>query len=85
MHSIFMWAELLGNIQPGGGLLRKLPPLSPKFRESPIRWGGPHDAANWTCPPRNRSLLKGGPNGFQAGLAVEVDGMKWTMGGTATT
>jgi feruloyl esterase len=30
--------------------------------------GNPYDAASWTCPSHDRSLLDIGPNGFQAGL-----------------
>jgi hypothetical protein len=50
------------------GLIRI--PKKPQFPEK-ARYDGvgdPRDAANWTCPPRDRSLLEVGPNGIQAGL-----------------
>lgn len=54
---------------PAQGVARAMPLC--KFPEK-ARYDGVGDlldAASWTCPPRNRSLLKVGPNGFQAGLS----------------
>ena len=38
------------------------------------RSGKVNDAANWGCPPDDRSLLEVGPNGVQSGLGAPVHG-----------
>jgi feruloyl esterase len=38
------------------------------------RSGEVNDAANWSCPPDDRSLLEVGPNGVQSGLGAPVHG-----------
>jgi feruloyl esterase len=56
------------NDNPARGVARTMPLC--KFPEK-ARYDGlgdPRDAASWTCPSRDRSLLDIGPNGIQAGL-----------------
>jgi feruloyl esterase len=56
------------NDNPAQGVARAMPLC--KFPEQ-ARYDGvgdPNDAASWTCPSRDRSLLEIGPNGIQAGL-----------------
>ena len=56
------------NDNPALGVARTMPLC--KFPEK-ARYDGlgdPRDAASWTCPSRDRSLLEIGPNGIQAGL-----------------
>jgi feruloyl esterase len=56
------------NDNPAMGIARTMPLC--KFPEK-ARYDGlgdPRDAASWTCPSHDRSLLEVGPNGIQAGL-----------------
>jgi feruloyl esterase len=56
------------NDNPAQGVARTMPLC--KFPEK-ARYDGvgdPRDAASWTCPSSDRSLLEIGPNGIQAGL-----------------
>lgn len=53
---------------PAQGIARRMPLC--KFPEK-ARYDGlgdPHEAASWTCPSRDRSLLEVGRNGLEAGL-----------------
>ena len=56
------------NDNPARGVARTMPlcRFPEKARYHGV--GDPNDAASWTCPSRDRSLLEIGPNGIQAGL-----------------
>ena len=56
------------NDNPAQGVARTMPLCKFPEKAQYNGVGDPRDAVNWTCQPRDRSLLEVGPNGIQAGL-----------------
>jgi len=59
------------NDNPAQGVARTMPLCKFPEKAKYNGVGNSRDAVNWTCPPRDRSLLEVGPNGIQAGLGPQ--------------
>jgi feruloyl esterase len=60
------------NDTPAQGVSRTMPLCKFPEMASYSGSGDVNDAASWTCPPNDHSLLKIGPNGIQAGEAAPI-------------